>query len=146
MNVLRGVRAGEVDGHRQTLAAALVEGGLLIEGSTDTEGHVLCAWVFERAGGALREQALLVFTDFSRGFSPWLFRDWFPRDLRRSVTAGTPMHALLSRWEGRAAASGATEARDRFLAAFGDEVEGTSWERAHGFARLSLPRAAASRP
>jgi hypothetical protein len=41
----------------------------------------------------------VVHTDGERGFSPWLFRDVLPRELRRDVKPGTAVHRLLSDWE-----------------------------------------------
>jgi hypothetical protein len=138
MNVLRGYPEGEVDSHRAVVGRAVAEGGLVIEGSTDTGGQVLAAWLLRKRGGRLHEESLLLHTDFSRGFSPWLFRDWLPRDLRRGVKPGTAIHAALSRWEARADASGQRDARARFEASLGQDVAASGWEQAHGFARLSL--------
>lgn len=134
MNVLRGYREDEVAPARAALLAALEPNGLLLEGSSDTEGHLFALSLLQP--GAARE-SLLFFTDFSRGFSPWLFRDWLPRHLRRSVKPGTAIHDLLSRWEARAAATRTTDPRERFLASLGDDVDATPWEREHGFARAT---------
>lgn len=136
MNVLRSYRADEVAPLHAALGAALDEGGLLLEGSSDTEGHVLTCHLLRKRGGALVSEGLLCFTDLSRGFSPWLFRDWLPRDLRRSVKPGTPVHALFTRWDACLAASGAREPRERFLAsARVPGLASSAWERAHGFLR-----------
>ncbi|MFO0594461.1 MAG: methylase [Myxococcaceae bacterium] len=133
MNVLRGYREEEVAPARAQLSAGLAEGGVLIEGSTDTDGHVLVAWVQPKQGA----RSLLFHTDFERGFSPWLFRDWLPRDLRRGVKAGTAVFELLTAWEARAAASGATSPAERFARSLDGVpgLEADAWERAHGFAR-----------
>lgn len=133
MNVLRGSREDEVAPARAALLAALEPDGLVLEGSSDTEGHLFALSLLQRG-----HEELLFFTDFSRGFSPWLFRDWLPRHLRRSVKPGTPIHELLTRWEARAAAANATEPRQRFAASLGDDVVATPWEREHGFARATL--------
>lgn len=134
MNVLRGYREAEVPAIHAALAAPLVEGGLVLEGSTDTEGAVTAVHLLRRRGGALVREALLFHTDFSRGFSPWLFRDWLPRDLRRRVRPGTAVHDFLSAWA--ATATGA-EPRERFVASLEGVagLEATAWEREHGFAR-----------
>ncbi|MFZ5445474.1 MAG: methylase [Myxococcota bacterium] len=135
LNVLRAYREDELEPARSMLGAGLVEGGLLVEGSTDTEGHVTCAWLLRKRGGGVVREALLFHTDFSRGFSPWLFRDWLPRDLRRSVRPGTPIHLLLSDWEQRARAGGETGAQARFLSSLAPPLVSTDWEREHGFVR-----------
>ena len=138
MNVLRGYREDEVPAIHEALGAALVEGGLVLEGSTDTEGHVMVAHLLRRRGIRLVREALLFHTDFTRGFSPWLFRDWLPRDLRRSARPGTPIHALLTRWD-EYASSGPGDPRERFIASVRIGVEATPWELEHGFARSVCP-------
>lgn len=135
MNVLRGYREEEVPAIHAALGLGLVEGGLLVEGSTDTPGSVTVAWLLRRRGGALVKEALLFHTDFSRGFSPWLFRDWLPRELRRRAGPGTAIHALLSAWSARADSSGQRDPRLRFQASLGGAVEASPWERDHGYAR-----------
>ena len=135
MNVLRGYREEEVPAIHQALGAALVEGGLVLEGSTDTEGHVTVATLLRRRGSELVREALLFHTDFTRGFSPWLFRDWLPKDLRRRAQPGTAIHGLLSRWDDRARAVGGDDPRARFVASVQGMLEATSWELDHGFAR-----------
>lgn len=131
MNVLRGYREEEVEPARALLGRGLLNDGLLIEGSTDTEGHVLVAHLRR---GDVRE--LLFHTDFARGFSPWLFRDWLPRDLRRGVKPGTWIHEALSAWDARVKAVTSSDPRHRFAATC---PEASDWERAHGFARLRYP-------
>jgi hypothetical protein len=142
MNVLRGYREDEVPAIHAALGAALDEGGVLLEGSTDVEGHVAAAWLFSKSGGALGRPTLLVHTDFSRGFSPWLFRDVLPRDLRRRVKPGEAVHALFSAWADAVDSAGAGRTPQARFAGSLDAVPGleaTAWERAHGFARWQPP-------
>lgn len=98
MNVLREYREHEaLDAHR-ALGRSLVQGGVLVEGTSSLDGAVLCAhWLRKREAGLFRE-ALLFCTDFSRGFSPWLFRDVLPRDLRRHARPREPMYEFLRAW------------------------------------------------
>ncbi|PTL77839.1 methylase [Vitiosangium sp. GDMCC 1.1324] len=98
MNLLRGYRPEEVPAIHQTLGGALLEGGLLVEGSTDTPGAVLVAHLLRRVPEGISREALLFHTDFSRGFAPVLFRDWMPRDFRRRVKPGEPIHAFFADW------------------------------------------------
>lgn len=142
MNVLRAYRAEDVPAAHRALGACLGEGGLLLEGSTDTAGHVTASHLFRRRGPVLRWEGLLLLTDFSRGFSPWLFRDWLPRDLRRSVAPGTVVHELLVRWGEAVDAQGpGRDARARFVEAV-PHVPGlaaSTWELAHGAVRVVAP-------
>lgn len=141
MNVLRGYREAELPAIHAALGEPLVEGGLVLEGTSDVEGHVLTAWVLRRVGGALVREALLLTTDFTRGFSPWLFRDFLPQDLRRQVKPGTAVHALLARWAAVVEAGAPGRApRERFEASV-PQVPGlaaTPWELAHGCVRAAL--------
>jgi hypothetical protein len=98
MNVLRGYRPEEVPAIHRALGAALLPGGLLVEGSTDTPGAVLVAHLLRRGPEELLREALLFHTDFSRGFAPVLFRDWMPRDFRRRVKPGAPIHDFFAAW------------------------------------------------
>jgi len=129
MNVLRSYQADEVAPARAQMFDALIPGGLLIEGSSDTDGNVLVVSLSRGERGEL-----LFHTDFTRGFSPWLFRDWLPRDLRRSVKPGTAIHALFTEWDSRT--HGSTP-RERFENSLAAPLEWTEWERANGFVRWS---------
>lgn len=136
--MLRGYREEEVEEIHAALGAGLVEGGLLLEGSTDTEGHVTVVWVMRRRAGALVREALLFHTDFTRGFSPWLFRDWLPRDLRRRAQPGTAIHSVLAGWDLQVSKL-TSEPRERFVASVRGVVVASVWELAHGFARAVCP-------
>lgn len=97
-NVGRGLtKAGAEQLHGQVLPL-LVEGGVCLEGSTDIEGHVSAFWVLRRRDEVLSKEALVLHTDGARGFSPWLFRDVLPRDLRRDVKPGTAVHTFFTAW------------------------------------------------
>ncbi len=98
MNVLRGYTEDEAARAHALLGAGLAEGGLLVEGSASEDGSLCTAHLLRRVQGTLRHEALWFSTDFTRGFAPVQFRDWLPRDLRRSVKPGTPIHAFLQRW------------------------------------------------
>ncbi len=97
-NVLRGYAEPEVAAAHARLGEPLLLRGLLLEGSAERDGSVLCAHLMRRAPEGLFREALLLHTDFSRGFAPLLFRDWLPRDLRRRVRAGEEIHAFLQAW------------------------------------------------
>ncbi len=98
MNVLRAYPAHDVPDAHRALVSPLVDGGVVLEGSSDTEGHVSTFYVLRRRGLQILREALVFHTDFARGFSPWLFRDWLPRDVRRTVRPATPLHDFFERW------------------------------------------------
>lgn len=134
MNVLRGYQEQEVEHARVMLGAPLIEGGVLVEGSTDIEGHVMAAWILRKRAGALLRESLLMWTDFSRGFSPWLFRDVLPRDVRRNVKPGSELFALFTEWEARCRGE---NPRERFESSIAPPLLSDAWERANGFVRWS---------
>ena len=134
MNLLRGYRPEEVPDIHHQLGRALLDGGLLVEGSTDTPGAVLVAHLLRRVPEGLSREALLFHTDFSRGFAPVLFRDWMPRDFRRRVKPGEPIHAFFADWtaawqEARAAGHEAPpEAFRHSVLGLASRVEGVTTE------------------
>ncbi len=142
MNVLRGYRSEEVSAIHRTLGETLLPGGLLVEGSTDTPGAVLVAHLLRRGPEELVREALLFHTDFSRGFAPVLFRDWLPRDFRRRVKPGEPIHDFFAVWtaawrEAREAGHTAPpEAFRHSLPRLAQRLEGVStepWLQEHGY-------------
>lgn len=142
MNLLRGYRSEDVPGVHQTLGDALLEGGLLVEGSSDTPGAVLAAHLLRRGPEGLVREALLFHTDFSRGFAPVLFRDWLPRDLRRRVKPGEPIHSFFAHWTGAwedARSAGPLSPPEAFRASvlgLAERVEGLvtePWLLEHGY-------------
>jgi hypothetical protein len=119
MNVLRGYPEDQVPAAHAAMAAPLLPGALLLEGSTCTEGHVLVSHLMRRGIEDIEQRALLFATDFERGFAPMLFRDRLPRDLRRRVRPGEPIHDFFTAWQqafDAARAAGARQPRQTFAA------------------------------
>ena len=99
LNVLREYDEDQAEAAHLKLGAALLTGGLVIEGTSSASGGVTCVHLLrKRAPDALTREGLLFATDFSQGFAPWLFRDRLPRDLRRRCKPGHPVHAFLATW------------------------------------------------
>lgn len=98
MNVLRSYPELEVRPTLQNWARCLKDGGWLIEGSSSASGHILTSHVWRRSGGQVRHLGLLLYTDFSSGFAPWMFRDHLPRDLRRNLKAEMVLYQTLDQW------------------------------------------------
>lgn len=99
MNVLRGYGAQVVPRAQIEMARALAPGGLLLEGSTDVEGDLVCAHQWRRSSGALVYAGLFLATTGRRGFAPRMFRDVLPRDLRRHYIPSEPIFELLEGWQ-----------------------------------------------
>lgn len=95
LNVGRGGTAAEHAALHRHLVSTLRPGGVALEGSTDTDGHVAVFHVLDTAG--LR-RALVFAADGGRAVAPRLFRDYLPRDWRRSARPGTPVFELLEAW------------------------------------------------
>ena len=99
MNVLRGYPLESVKSAQAAMLKSLIPGGLLLEGSTDTEGHLLTSHIWRRSDNGVAYEGLLLATDFRRGFSPRMFRDVLPRDLRRHVKPSEPIFEFLEHFE-----------------------------------------------
>ncbi|MBZ4421946.1 methylase [Myxococcus sp. RHSTA-1-4] len=146
MNLLRQGPPERVPEVHRTLGRYLLPSGLLVEGSSDATGAILTAHLLRRrpedAEPSLTREALLFHTDFSHGFAPLLFRDWLPRDLRRRVRPGEPIHAFFSEWAAaweEARAAGHTAPPEAFreaalrLAARTGAVETDAWLLSGGY-------------
>ncbi|AFE06534.1 hypothetical protein COCOR_05711 [Corallococcus coralloides DSM 2259] len=150
MNLLRQGAPERIPEAHRAMSRHLLPGGLLVEGSSDTDGAVLVAHLLRRTPEteAPTREGLLFHTDFSRGFAPLLLRDWLPRDLRRRVRPGDPMHAFFQAWEAAwkaARTEGHTAPPDAFaesavrLARTTPGVATDAWLLARGFLRWSPP-------
>ncbi len=136
MNVLRAYPLEDIAAAHAALGAPLIDGGLVIEGSSDPEGHVTVAHVLRKRGGALHREAMLFHTTFARGFGPWLFRDYLPRDLRRSVKPGTPLFDFFTTWHAAFEQTSGSPT-ERFEASISALPGASSW--AHGTLRWQTP-------
>lgn len=112
LNVLRGYSEASARDAHLKLGAALLPGGLLLEGSSSPSGGVLCVHLLRKRGAELFREGLLFATDFSQGFAPFLFRDRLPRDLRRRCERGTPIHAFFTAWSDTFTAARSTGLRE----------------------------------
>ncbi len=97
-NVLRQYPVADIPAAHCALATEVRPGGVVLEGSSDTDGHVFSFYVLRRGGNTLQREALVFGTDFVRGFAPIQFRDYLPRDVRRQVQPGGVLEAWFGRW------------------------------------------------
>lgn len=112
LNLLRGAHPDDVDEAIEALAQPLRAGGWLIEGSTDTEGQVGVFRVLERHPLGLCQVALIVTTNFGRGFDPRLFTAWLPRGLGRHARPAPSLQARFQRWSEATAEARSAGARE----------------------------------
>lgn len=98
MNVLRSYPELEVRPTLLNWANCLRDGGWLLEGSSSASGHILTSHVWRRVGCQVCHVGLMIYTDFSTGFAPWMFRDHLPRDLRRNLKPDQPLYQTLTQW------------------------------------------------
>lgn len=108
LNVLREYGEAEARAAHLKLGAAVVPGGLVLEGTSSASGGVSCVHMLRKRDGALVREALLFSTDFSQGFAPFLFRDRLPRDLRRRCERGSVIQRFLTIWTDAFAAARST--------------------------------------
>ena len=97
-NVLRGYSPMEVREAYRTMSQRLVERGWLVDATTSVNGHICVALLMQREAGQLHRRALFFYTDGTQGFSPLLFRNLLPRDLRRTARNGHPMEVFFDAW------------------------------------------------
>ena len=98
MNVLRQYREHEAAEAHARMAARIVQGGLLVEGTSSKDGSMLAAHLLRQTSDGLKREGLLFSTTFTRGFAPIQMRDYLPRDLRRRVIVGEPIAAFFDAW------------------------------------------------
>lgn len=98
-NVLRGYREDEVKPAWQAMASVLVDGGILLDATCDAQGAVGACVVLRKQGIVLHREALVFYTDFSRGFAPRMFRDVLPRIYRRRAKPGSALADFLDEWQ-----------------------------------------------
>jgi hypothetical protein len=82
MNVLRTYRAAQAEAARARVCATLLPGGLLLEGSTSTDGALGVAGAWTATRGGPRLDHLLFVHDDATGFHPRQWLGWLPRGSR----------------------------------------------------------------
>ena len=102
LNVLRQYSSEQCADVHQELGAALVEHGLLLEGTSDPSGDLLSFHAFSRRGAELVREALVFGVSGRCDFGPWQLRDVLPQDLRRRALPGTWLWRFFSAWNAAA--------------------------------------------
>ena len=88
MNVLREYHPSNALDAYADWAGPLTVGGLLVAGSSDKFGDTMTALLMRKGDERVVRESLLFFSTLENEFGPWMFRDWLPRDQRRSVGEG----------------------------------------------------------
>ena len=130
-NVLRQYDEAEVAEAHHLLAASLLPGGLLIEGTSEPHGRHWVAHLLRASGGEeLTAEALVFGTSFRADFDPAFFQPVLPKSLIHRVVPGEPIHAFLEGWKRAARATvgeSAWGARRWFIAA-ADAMAAEGWD------------------
>ena len=103
-NVLRQYDEADVVCAYAALAAGVLPGGLLVEGTSDPYGRIWVANVLRRLPGAAQweVEAIVFSTSFRSGFDPADFQAVLPKNHIHRMTPGQPIHALLEQWKAAA--------------------------------------------
>lgn len=113
MNVLRQYPEAEALPAHQQLIDQLIDGGLLVEGTSSPFGRRIVINLIRRLpSGAPHLEGLLFSTNFKEGFTPELFPPVLPKQLIHRHVPGEEIFAFFECW--RAAAS-----RTRYSLTFG---------------------------
>jgi hypothetical protein len=100
-NVLRQYEADAVGPAWAEMAAGLVPGGLLVEGTSDPTGRVWVANLLRRSGATdpwFDSGALVFSTSFRQAFDPEHFKPVLPKNLIHRMDPGEPIHAFFEAW------------------------------------------------
>lgn len=118
-NLLRQYRLDDVPAALDELAAWLVEGGLLVEGSTDRAGDRGCFRAFRVRAGRLVPAVLVFVVDLhGPGFAPRALTPYLPRGLGWHGHPGPELERLFAEWTrcfGAARSGGSDTARALFV-------------------------------
>jgi hypothetical protein len=120
VNLLRQYPMAQVKDAHARMGRALVLGGVLLEGTTDKSGGRFGFHLLRRTPPGLIREALVLGTDFSRGFAPLAMRDYLPRDLRHRVVPKEPLYGFFQDWTvhwGKTRTRDPSESFDRSLEA-----------------------------
>ncbi len=99
MNVLRQYAETDVAEARALMGARLVEGGLLVEGTSSPTGSLLVVHLHRKRGPALVDEGLLFSARLRADFGPVQLQPVLPKDLIHRVVPGEPIHTLMEDWQ-----------------------------------------------
>jgi hypothetical protein len=100
-NVLRQYEESAVADAYAMLAAQVMPGGLLIEGTSDPFGRIWTAHLLRRQPDTptWQHEALVFSTNFRTGFDPAEFQTILPKDLIHRVVPDEPIYDFFQNWQ-----------------------------------------------
>jgi hypothetical protein len=98
LNVLRQYRPAEAEVARARLCEAMLDGGLLLEGSTSADGALGVAGVWTATPAGPRLDHILFVHDDPTGFHPRQWLGWLPRGWRDGARPTGAAAEALERW------------------------------------------------
>ena len=102
-NVLRQYDENDFAPAYQTLAPYILDGGLMIEGTSNPHGSIWVANVARKELEAWRFEALVFSTNFHLGFNIEGFQTTLPKNYIHRVIPGEPIHNFFEAWKKSAA-------------------------------------------
>jgi hypothetical protein len=98
-NVLRQYEEAEVWPSLQVMGSCLLDGGLIIEGTSDPFGRIWVANLLRKRGQELQVEGLLFSTNFRWGFEPALFQPVLPKNHIHRMLPGEMIYEFMQSWK-----------------------------------------------
>ena len=98
-NVLRQYQEGEFEEPVRILGDYLMEGGLLLEGTSNPSGSIWVANLFRREAAVLKHEGLLFSTNFNSGFEPEMFQPVLPKNYIHHMLPGEAIYEFFQVWK-----------------------------------------------
>jgi len=104
-NVLRQYEEADVAPAWAALAAAMLPGGLLIEGTSEPFGRIWVANLLRRQANGLHYEGLVFSTNFRLGFEPGDFQAVLPKNFIHRMIRGEAIYHFMEAWKSAARAT-----------------------------------------
>ena len=100
-NVLRQYKEEEFQEPVRILGEYLIDGGLLLEGTSNPSGSIWVANLFRKSGqsAALKHEGLLFSTNFRFGFDPEMFQPVLPKNYIHHMLPGEEIFEFFQVWK-----------------------------------------------
>lgn len=98
-NVLRQYDEADVHPAWEQMARCVMEGGLLIEGTSNPTGGIWAANILQKKEFGWKKKALVFFTNFQSGFDPEEFQTILPKNYIHHVIPGDAVYQFFDNWK-----------------------------------------------